>query len=70
MTPIDGTTAVTGEHDSAWLVWVTVLTGLTTVIAVVVLSLTHHADAVAAVSGIGSTSTAIGWAQITARSRR
>ncbi|MFK4071853.1 hypothetical protein [Streptomyces sp. NPDC029674] len=70
MTPIDRTTAATRQPSSALLRWTTVLTGLLSIVAVLILSLTHNPEAAATVGSIGTAVTAIGGVQIGLRNRQ
>ena len=68
MTSVDGTPAGTPEPSSNRLAWATHVTGLVSIVAVVVLALTHNAEASATVGAIGLAVT--GGVQVTARNRR
>ncbi|WP_371674750.1 hypothetical protein OG985_48845 (plasmid) [Streptomyces sp. NBC_00289] len=71
MTPIEGTSSALPHPSSTSLTWAIVLTGLISIVAVVVLSLIHRADAAATVGALGTTTvTALGGAQISARNRQ
>ncbi|MCX4682478.1 hypothetical protein OG413_45955 [Streptomyces sp. NBC_01433] len=59
MTAIDRTPNDLPRHPHL-LVWVTTLTPLVSIVAVVVLALTHNAEAATAVGAIGGAVTALG----------
>lgn len=70
MTPLDRTPTTTEEPSPIWLTWATVATGLVSIGAVVILSLTHNTDAATAAGSIGTAVTTIGGVQIGMRNRR
>lgn len=67
MTPIEGTSGPTPEPSPDRLAWAVTVTAFVSIVAVVVLSLTHNADAATLVAGIGMAVTGV---QFNARNRR
>lgn len=69
MTTIDRTPNDLPRHPNL-LAWVTILTALVSIVAVVVLALTHQAEAATAVGTIGGAVTALGGSWANLRTRR
>ncbi|MGW3091584.1 hypothetical protein [Streptomyces sp. NPDC001108] len=67
MTSTDGTPAGTPDPSSNRLSWATLATVLISIVAVVILSLTHNTEAAATVGSIGTAITVGGGVQLTAR---
>lgn len=57
VTHLDRTTTPSEEPSGAWLRAATVLTGLASIVAVVILSLTHNPEAATTVGSIGTAAT-------------
>ncbi|MFF4983768.1 hypothetical protein ACFY3O_27415 [Streptomyces sp. NPDC001046] len=70
MTQLERTTGPTPPPSSTLLAWLTVVTGLVSILAVVILSLTHNTEAAATVGAIGTAVTAIGGVQLGMRNRQ
>ncbi|MET7928322.1 hypothetical protein ABZT43_30925 [Streptomyces sp. NPDC005349] len=68
MTSIDGTPGTPPEPSSNRLAWATLVTGLVSIVAVVILALTHNAEAIAPVGAIGVAVTS--GVQINSRNRQ
>lgn len=69
MTTIDRTSNDLPRHPNL-LAWVTTLTALVSIVAVVVLALTHNTEAATAVGTIGGAVTALGGSWVNLRTRR
>lgn len=68
MTHIDRTPE--HPHSAVRLAWAITATGLVSIVAVVILALTHNTEAATAVATIGGSVTVVGGAQAGMRSRR
>ncbi|MFE6808637.1 hypothetical protein ACFVEN_44340 [Streptomyces sp. NPDC057681] len=68
MTSIDGTPSTPPDPSSNRLAWATIVTGLVSIVAVVILALTHNTEAIGPVSTIGLAVTS--GVQINSRNRR
>ncbi|MCX4852035.1 hypothetical protein [Streptomyces sp. NBC_00893] len=59
------------RHDAAaWLAWAITATALVSIVAVVILALTHNTEAATAVATIGGAVTVVGGTQAGVRSRQ